>query len=629
MKFSEDADPYLWLEDLENPRVREWVSERNRRTKRELGPISETLNPRIEKYYDIPLVIALEASEKGVFTLAREEGAYKIKLLAQDGEARELVDSRDLGEDVLVKAVFADKGGSRFAVSHSFGGSDEGFTDVYDTESGRVLDRLEDVVIHYITWLNDDEYYYVRYFREGSTPDGVPAPACRVFLRKDGGDEMVFGEGIQTSHFISLKESGGGAKAMLEVSYGWSRSSVHAGDLRDPESWGRIYGGEGFRAFPIDHVSGDFLVSSYDGEGLGRIVAVDEDGRARELLGEQEHPLHESVVAGDRIVSNYLVDASASLKTFSLDGAEMGELDFEAAGSVDYLSASGDTCVFRYQSFMIPHRVYSLKDGRLSVLASEEVPGDFEVEKGWAASKDGTMIHSFNVGRRGVQPDKAFVFGYGGFSVPLTPRFYPFVVPFIEDGGVYVHTNLRGGTEYGEAWHRAGMRERKQNVFDDYASVIRGLKERGLRVVAFGRSNGGLLVGTMVTQRPELLDGAVIGYPVLDMRRFHKLYVGRAWVPEYGDPDDPGDAEFLSKYSPYHHISGDKEYPPIFMYTGIHDDRVHPGHAFKFAARLEDAGHDYLLRVEEKSGHAGATPKTKIEEESDIMAFVYRALGSG
>ena len=603
------------------------MSERNRRTRRELGAISEGLNPRIEGCYSIPLVIALEATQRGVFTLSREEGAYKIKLLAPGGGARELVDSRGLGEDVLIKALFADRGGDRFAVSYSSGGSDEGFTDIYDTDSGRVLDRLEGMVVHNLVWLGEDGYYYVRYFREGATPDGVPAPACRVFLRRGGEEEMVFGEGIGTSHFVSIEGCGGGSKVMLEVSYGWSRSSVYAGDLRDPGSWELIYGGEDYRAFPVDFVDGEYLVASYDGGGWGRIVAVAEEGEARELLGEREHPLHDAVVAGDRIVANYLVDASSTLRAFALDGAELDEYGFEAAGTVDYMSASGGGCVFLYQSFTIPHRVYSLDEGGLSILASEEVPGDFEVSEGWATSRDGTRIHSFSVGKKGARPDKAFVFGYGGFSIPLTPRFYPFVMPFIEDGGVYVHTNLRGGTEYGEAWHRAGMRERKQNVFDDYASVIRGLKEGSVRVVAFGRSNGGLLVGATMTQRPELLDGAVIGYPVLDMRRFHKLYVGRAWVPEYGDPDDPGDAEFLAEYSPYHHVSEGGGYPPVFMYTGIHDDRVHPGHAFKFAARLEDAGHDCLLRVEEMSGHAGATPRTKIDEESDLMAFVYRTLG--
>jgi prolyl oligopeptidase len=438
---------------------------------------------------------------------------------------------------------------------------------------------------------------------------------------------MVFGEGIETSYLISLKEGGGGAKAMLNVSYGWSRSTVYAGDLRDPGSWGIIYGGEDFRATTIDHVEGDYLVASYDGEGLGRIVAVSEEGGERELLGEQEYSLLDATVAGEKIVVNYLVDASSTIRTFGLDGSELDAFTFEAAGSVDFLRTAWGGCVFRYQSFVVPHRIYTLREGRLSILASEDVPGEFEVGESWVKSKDGTRIHSFSVKRRGAQPDKAYVFGYGGFSIPLTPRFFPFVIPFIEDGGAYVHTNLRGGVEYGEAWHRAGMRERKQNVFDDYASVLRDLKENGKRVVAFGRSNGGLLVGTTMTQRPELLDGAVIGYPVLDMRRFHKLYVGKSWVPEYGDPDDPGDAKFLAEYSPYHHIRDDVSYPPIFMYTGIHDDRVHPGHAFKFGARLDDAGHEYLLRVEEMSGHAGATPKTKIEEESDIMAFVYKALG--
>ena len=196
----------------------------------------------------------------------------------------------------------------------------------------------------------------------------------------------------------------------------------------------------------------------------------------------------------------------------------------------------------------------------------------------------------------------------------------------LEDGGVFVYANLRGGTEYGEAWHRAGMRERKQTV-DDFISVIEKLREEGSRVVATGRSNGGLLVGATMTQRPEILEGAVIGYLVLDMERFHKLLIGKAWVPEYGDPEDPEDAEFLSRYSPYHNVKKVVGYPPTFLFTGLHDDRVHPAHALKFAALLEDSGHKSLLRVETKSGHAGATPETKIAEESDVMAFVYRSLG--
>ena len=171
------------------------------------------------------------------------------------------------------------------------------------------------------------------------------------------------------------------------------------------------------------------------------------------------------------------------------------------------------------------------------------------------------------------------------------------------------------------------MREKKQNVFDDFASILAYFKKREAKTVAFGRSNGGLLVGAMVTQYPEILDGAVIGYPVLDMLRFHKLYSGksRTWMSEYGDPDNPEDMKYLIKYSPYHNLIK-KKYPPILIYTGLHDDRVHPAHAFKFAAKLEEYGSEYLLRVETRSGHAGATPDTRIKEYSDIMAFIYKVL---
>jgi len=215
--------------------------------------------------------------------------------------------------------------------------------------------------------------------------------------------------------------------------------------------------------------------------------------------------------------------------------------------------------------------------------------------------------------------------GYGGFAVSLTPRFYPYIVPFLEDGGTFVVANLRGGKEYGEEWHRKGMRERKQNVFDDFMAVLELFKQKGSKIVALGGSNGGLLVGAVLTQCPELLDGALIGYPVLDMLRFHKLHIGKAWTPEYGDPDNPKDVEFLTRYSPYHNVTK-KKYPPIMLYTGLHDDRVHPAHAFKFAAKLDEAEVTYLLRVETKSGHSGATPTTKIEEYADVMAFVYKTL---
>jgi len=626
MVFKEDADPHLWLEEMDDPRVEEWATARDVKARRALTSIASALRSRIAEYYGVPMVLMLEASRRGLLTLSREEGAYKVKLMTRDGSVEELVDSRDLGEDVLIKAIQAERDGSRYAYNYSHGGSDEGFTVLVDANTGEELDRLEGVT-GFVTWLDDEAFYYVRSYRKEETPDGVKPPASRVLRREGGEEELVYGRGVPTSHWISLKKSLDESKALLGVSYGWHRSTVHAGSIENPDSWEKIYGGEDFKAVPIDHSGEEYLVRSFDGDGWGRIVSVDLNGESAELVGESGSPLEGAIVTQDEIVAAYLVDASSVIRRYNLNGNALDRIDFDLPGSVDFLTSDGINSYFRYQSFTVPHRVYRLGTEGLETLASQSVPGDFEVTDGWSNSRDGTRVHSFAVKKKDVKTERALVYGYGGFSIPLTPRFSPFVVPFIEDGGIFVQANLRGGTEYGEAWHRAGMRERKQNVFDDFASVIGDLKAEGARAVAVGRSNGGLLVGATLTQRPELLDGAIIGYPVIDMRRFHELLIGRAWVPEYGDPDDPGDAEFLSKYSPYHNVREDAEYPPVLIYTGLHDDRVHPGHAFKFGALLEDSGHDVLMRVETKSGHAGATPTTKIEEESDVMAFVYRVLG--
>ena len=626
MPFSEDTDPHLWLEEMDDPRVVDWVDARNEETKKALGSLPGVLNPRIGRYYGIPLAITLEASKAGVFSLFREEGAYKVKLIERDGSVKELVDSRDLGEEILIQNAHPDLGGERYALQYSHAGSDKGFTDLLDVASGERLDRLEGVT-HSVTWLDEDRYYYVRSYREGPTPDGVKPPASRVFLREGSEETMVYGEGVPTSNWFSISKSLTGDKAMLLQSYGWLRSTLIAGNLGDPEDWDKIYGGEDFKAFPVEYVDGEYLIASYDGEGFGRLVSVDGGGAVEELVGEGGESLQDVVATEKGMVSSYMVDATSILRSHDHRGRLVKEYGFDAPGSVTSLTTDGSETFFRYQSFTIPHRVYNLDEAGPTALLSEDVPGDYVVDDLWSTSRDGTKVHSFMVRKRGSDPSKALLYGYGGFSIALTPRYFPNIIPLLEDGGAFVQANLRGGLEYGEAWHRAGMREKKQNVFDDFISVIELLREKGSRVVATGRSNGGLLVGTAMTQCPELLDGAVIGYPVLDMRRFHKLLIGRAWVPEYGDPDDPGDAEFLSKYSPYHHIDDEARYPPSFLFTGLHDDRVHPGHALKFAAALEEASHEYLLRVETKSGHAGATPETKIAEESDIMAFVYRALG--
>jgi prolyl oligopeptidase len=622
--MSKRVDRYLWLEKPEDPAVVKWFSKRDKTTRKLLRRISTKLRPMIEHYYSIPYVLLVRTSSNGHFVLLRDGEIFKIKVIKTDGSANELINSKELGKDVVLQWLYASEKGDRFAFSYSFGGSDEGILKVVETHSKEVLDELKGRIGN-IVWLDKERYFYERFYAKKKTPDGVAPPADRIFLRENGKDEMVFGTGIPTSHFITLKESKQGSRGLLAVSYGWTKSDVYVGKIEQPESWNLLYGKGDFIAWPIDYIHGKYLVASFDKGGMGRILAIKKNGKANEIVAEQEYPLQEAVVAESKIVASYLANASSTLKIFGPDIAKSDEIRLQPPGTIDSLDSNGVECIFRYESFFIPYRIYVLGKDRLRVLDSEEIHRHLAVNDLWVKSKDSTQIHTFKVAKKGKKHDRVLAYGYGGFGISLTPRFYPQIIPFLEDGGTFVVANLRGGKEYGEEWHRKGMREKKQNVFDDFMAVLEFFKQGGSKVVAFGISNGGLLVGAVLAQCPQLLDGALIGYPVLDMLRFHELHIGKAWVPEYGDPDNPKDAEFLTKYSPYHNLTK-KKYPPTMLFTGLHDDRVHPAHAFKFAAKLEEVEARCLLRVETKSGHSGATPITKIEEYSDIMAFVYKLL---
>jgi prolyl oligopeptidase len=620
----EHSDPYLWLEDLEDPKVVKWFSKRNDAAKKLLSPISKKLQPRIKKYHTIPYVLFAKTRPNGHFVLLRDGENFKLKLISLNGEISELVNSAELGKDAVLQQFYASDKGDMIAFTYSLGGSDEGTFKMIKTKSGEVLDEMKGTFGD-LVWLNEQRYLYGRFYQKQKTPDGVAPPAMRILLREGDNDEMVFGRGIPTSHFISLKKSLQDSKALLTVACGWTKSDVYAGELEKPESWRFIYGKGDFMAWPIDCANGKCCAASFDKKGMGRILALNDGGEIEEIVGEQSCPLQEAVIARDRIVATYLVDAASTVRLFGLDGKKRGEINPEPAGTIASLDSDGNKCIFTYESFLIPYRIYCIEKDRPTILDSKEIRGNFTVEEAWVKSRDTTRIHVFEVGKKGGTRSRVLAYGYGGFAISMTPRYFSFIIPFLEDHGTFVVANLRGGTEYGEEWHRKGMREKKQNVFDDFIAVLKYFKNKGSRTVGFGVSNGGLLIGAVLTQRPELIDGALIGYPVLDMLRYQKLHIGKAWIPEYGDPDTLKDREFIARYSPYHNIAK-RKYPPTMLYTGMHDDRVHPAHALKFAAKLEEAGESPLLRVETKSGHSGATPTTKTKEYADIMAFVYKTL---
>ncbi len=616
-------DPYLWMENLKDPKVLNWALNEHKRTSDFLSQLSRKLEPRIAKYYSIPHIVMTSISRRGYFALIREEESFKIKLYKRSGEIIELIDSRDLGEDAVIQRIHASKEGDRLAFSYSYGGADVGALKIIDVDTREVVDELKGVIWG-IVWLNKDSYYYVKLFREEPPPDGVSPPTTRVLIRENGKDEVVWGEGIPTSYFIDIKSSSDDSKALVTVSYGWSKSTVYGGELKNPESWNKIYGGK-FIANPIDYVDQAYLIASYEDDGLGKILKVS-DNVIETIIDEQKCPLQEAVTANGRIIVHYLKDAASLIKSFTFTGKLVDEVNFPVPGTIRSLNSIEDEAAFIYESFFTPYRLYAYNGEALRLIDSKEIRGDYVIEEAWTTSTDGTKIHMFIAKKSDAKLDNVLIYGYGGFRISKTPVFEPSIMPFIEDGGVYVVANIRGGLEYGEKWHKDGMRDKKQNVFNDFMAAIKYFKDKGAKVVATGRSNGGLLVSAVLTQKPELLDGAVIGYPVIDMLRFHKLYIGKAWIPEYGDPENPKDAEFLIKYSPYHNVRRAK-YPPTIVYTGLHDDRVHPAHAFKFVAKLKEVNAPIYLRVETSSGHSGATPKTKIKENADILAFIYNVLG--
>ncbi|WP_457751363.1 prolyl oligopeptidase family serine peptidase [Thermococcus sp.] len=613
------GDPYIWAENLKDERVLKLVEDENMRFREFIGELSDGLFPEVWEYYSIPVLTGAKLTEKGVVAMYRERERQIIRWLG--GEV--IVDSKELekelNDEVLLQGFTADEKGRFLAYSFSIGGADEGVTRIINLKTGEPIEEFRPSVWN-VTFL-EDGYYFARFYRHGETPDGVKAPAERFFWKGASEEKMVFGEGLGSGYFISLRKSTDGKWAIVTVTFGWNSGEIYVGPIDEPEKWEKVYSAD-VPAEPVDVIDGKLYALTREGNGLGKLIMV-KDGEVEEVIPEGEFPLEWAVLVGDKILAGRLVNASHRLEVYSLDGERLEEMTFDLPGSVHPLDTDGKKVLLRYESFTVPYRLYEF-NGKLNLIEGQEIEGSFRVEENFAVSNDGTKIHYFLV--KGEEDEKkAWVFGYGGFNISLTPRFFPQVIPFLRRGGTFGMANLRGGSEYGEEWHRAGMRENKQNVFNDFIAVLEKLKHEGYRVSAWGRSNGGLLVSATLVQRPDVMDSALIGYPVIDMIRFHKLYIGSVWVPEYGHPDDPKDREFLLRYSPYHNVRPVK-YPPTLIYTGLHDDRVHPAHAIKFFLKLKELGAPTYLRVETKSGHMGASPETRAKELTDLLAFVVKTL---
>ncbi|HXW05998.1 MAG TPA: prolyl oligopeptidase family serine peptidase [Vicinamibacterales bacterium] len=661
-------DPYRWLEDPLDPRTTRWIGAQNALTRSVLdGPLRDRLAARLRTLQDHPRSAAPVKRGTRYFVLHNTGLQDQPVLYVQDGGAgpsRILLDPNELSADgtVALTAAMPDESGRRLAYAISRSGSDWQEVRVRDVQSGADLpDVLLWAKFVSIAWVADGSaFYYTRFPQPGSVPPGQEHYGCRVCFHRLGdpqaADRLLFERPDRPDTVFEVDVSTDDRWLVITARQGASdRSEVYLLDRQAQTVPQPLFTGFQSMYSFIESLGGQLLFITDEGAPRGRIVSVDVNALSdapAEIVGETEDRITGAVVAGGTIVASYLHRASDRLRLFDRRGSALGTVALPGIGSLTGLDGRPDDreVVLGFTSFTVPPSNYRFDVGERTLTptrapASGGVPGwvpaasrEYETMQVWYPSRDGTPISMFVVHRSGLERDgrrPVLLTGYGGFNINLTPAFDAAALVLLERGGVLAVPNLRGGGEYGESWHEAGMRERKQNVFDDFIAAAEHLIASGLttprRIAIEGGSNGGLLTGAVMLQRPDLFGAVVCRVPVADMLRYHLFTVGRYWVPEYGSADDAAQFQFLLRYSPYHNVRDDTAYPPVLITTADTDDRVFPGLALKFAARLQAAAANHapvLLRVDIKAGHGAGKPVSKlIEETADIFTFMFRCLG--
>jgi prolyl oligopeptidase len=673
------ADPYRWLEDAESAETGAFVTAENEVTEAYLAclPAREAIRRRLAELWSFPRY-GVPFERDGRWFQFRNAGLQDQRVLyvmgAPDDEGRVLLDPNTLSDDgtVAITDFEVTRDGRLLAYATSRAGSDWTTWHVRSVDEGTDLaDRLEWCKFSGASWLADGSGFYY------SAPD-PPQPGSelqaqsrhgRVFRhrlgRSQAEDELVFETPDEPDWGSSGTVTDDGRYLVVSIARGtFPESQLHVLDLEHPELGVRpLIGDFSAVAELVTNVGSSFFVLTGSGAERRRLVAIElADGITapppdswREVIPQADGTLVHARHCGEHLVCHYLEDAHSVLRVYDLGGALVRDVPlpglvslFDADEAPDSIQGrpSNPLVFFKVASFLEPGSIWchDLESGETSIVRSSAAPFDassYVTEMVFAISEDGTKLPVFVSRRRDVTPTgdvPVLLYGYGGFNVPMRPAFSEQMAVFMERGGVYAEAVLRGGGEYGKAWHDAGRLANKQNVFDDFCACARHFIQTGWsrpgRVAIIGASNGGLLVGACITQHPELFGAAVAEVGVLDMLRFHKFTIGWAWTSDFGDPDDPEQYLWPRAYSPLHHVVPGTKYPPTLITTGDHDDRVVPGHSLKFTAALQaavaglpDAG-PILLRVETSAGHGAGKPTSKqIAERADVLAFLEIALG--
>ena len=660
------ADPYRWLEDGESTETRAWVEFQNERTRRYLTavPQVESIRARLDVLFTTGSVGAPVLRGNRYF-YQRQDGRLDQPVLVVrtgvDGQERTILDPNVLSASGLVALDwwYPSDDGRLLAFGVSEGGTELSTLHVLDVERGQRLDSeaIPRTRAASIAWLPDGSaFYYTRYPLPGSVPEGEEVYHRHVFFHPLGQDWQqdaeVFGSGRAREDWPNLDISSSGHWLSIEVEQGWSRSEVYIVDLAPGADFGLIPIHTGVDAMAHAVFAGDRLLlhTNLDAPNWA-LYEVDpthpQRSNWRLVIPERSDRVLDAVhPAAGKLVAHELHNATSEVRLYDLDGALETEVHLPGLGSVTGLGGEwdGHALAIGFTSFAQPSTAYTLDaaSGECWLLAEGSLPPGFEasqyaVRQEWFTSRDGTRVSMFLVSRADLpldRPRPTLLTGYGGFNVSRTPIFVTALPMWLDAGGVYALPNLRGGGEYGEAWHRAGMLGSKQNVFDDFISAGEWLMSSGISrpdlLAISGGSNGGLLVGAALTQRPDLFRAVVCQVPLLDMLRYQNLRIARLWIPEYGSAEDSTQFEWLFAYSPYHRVRDGERYPATFLLTANGDSRVDPMHARKMAARLQAAtasDSPILLRVETAAGHGQGKPRNKlVDEATDIWSFIFNQL---
>ncbi len=662
------ADPYRWLEKADAPNTVAWVDAQNSLTRNLLDrPEREAIRARITELFDYPKISIPRKKGKYYFFFKNSGLQNQAVLYVQEGlqgEPRVLIDPNTMSSDgtVALTNTSPSEDGRLLGYAISRSGSDRQEIYVRDVVNGKDLpDKLLWMKFSPIAWTSDSGgFYYTRLPEPGTVPAGDEHYFPKLYYHRLGDtqekDRMIFEKPTEKEVGIGASVSYDGRWLIIRPGKGASsKSELFILDLKKKGARpAPLFTGFENAYFIADVMDGKLFATTDRDAPMGRLIVVDlkanlanPDGDAEftELIPQSKDRLDFAEIINRKLIVDTLHNASDKLSVYGVDGRLEGEIALPGIGSVTGLSGEPDEpeMFLAYQSYTQPptNFRYDFEKRQLAVFQKTEVkldPSLYETRQVWYPSKDGTKVSMFLTHKKGLVPDgnrPVYLYAYGGFNSSQTPTFSATRYVMLERGGVVAIPNLRGGGEYGEDWHKAGMREKKQNVFDDFIAaaewLIANKYTRPERLAIAGGSNGGLLVSAVMTQRPELYGAVVCQVPVADMLRYHKFTLARYWIAEYGNPDVPGDFAFLYRYSPYHNVKEGVEYPATLITTADTDDRVDPGHAKKLAARLQKATAGegpILLRVETKAGHGGGKPTSKIiEEAADIWTFVFSRLG--